>query len=247
MEGWQKLLLAAGGAAGVAAVVYFLLKEDEPDARELTPGQGKKPSVAVEEITKEQVRHILGEIIGAQEQMKGYLKELTQEMIKTKMTFEEAYTKVKDVQPDDALEKHGLSMQDFDQLIEKYQSCPHIQEAITKIMGAPSPSSAPAGIRQSVSVDKIIEVHEFMLEQLQKLSNDFQALPNKASYDQKTVVITAQAIVGSTIEQKFELTSEDIESAVHEHHTELLGHQKFASININIQHTMTKLIGNPGM
>jgi len=238
------LVLAAGGAAGVAAVVYFLLKE-ESDAGTLLPGEKKKAGVAVDEITKEQVRKILQEIINSQEQMKGYLKELTQELLKDKLTFEQTYKKVKEVQPDDALEKYGLSMTDFDQLLEKYQSDPNVREAITKIMGAPNPNSLHSEKVQSITVEKIIDVHEFMLAQLKKLNEDFQALPNKSSYDQKTVTITAQAIVGSTIEQKFGLTSEDIESAVHQHHTELLRHQQFASININIQHTMTKLIGTP--
>lgn len=247
MEGWQKLLLAAGGAAGLAAVVYYLLKEDPSGSPQLLESTDQKKSgVAVEDISKEQVRKILQEIISSQDQVKGNLKGLTQELIKEKLTFEETYKKVKEVEPEDPLEKHGLTMMDFDQLLERHQSDPTIREAITKIMGAPNPNTCEMEKVKSITVDKLIDVHNFMLTQLEKFNSDFQALPNKASYDMKTVTITAQAIVGSKIEQKFGITSDVIESAVLLHHGELAQHQRFAQINMSIQSTMAKLMGGPG-
>jgi len=247
MESWQKLLLAAGGAVGVAAALYYLLKDDGDQGKQVAQEAGEKKAgrVDVSEITKEQVQQILQEIIRSQEQMKGYMKELTQELLKEKLSFEQTYNKVKAVQPEDPLEKHSLSMMDFDQLLDRHQSDPSVRDAIAKIMGAPNPSSCTSEKVQSITVQKIIDVHKFMLEQLEKLNSDFQALPNKATYDMKTVTITAQAIVGSTIEQQFGITSEDIESAVLMYHTNLATHQEFASININIQHTMAKLMGTP--
>lgn len=242
---WKKLLLAAGGAAGVAAVLYCLLKE-EPQSTSLLqePDEKKKDrGVSLDEITKEQVQQILQEIIKSQEQMKGYMKKLTQELLDNSLDFEQTYKRVKEVQPEDPLEKHGLSMTDFDQLLEKHQNDPSVREAIAKIMGAPSPSSAPSDKVQSITVDKIKEVHLFMLRQLEKLNDQFQALPNRKDYDMKTVTIAAQAIMGSKIEQTYKITSEDIESAVLLHHTELANDMEFSQTNINITTTMAKLMG----
>ena len=50
-------------------------------------------------------------------------------------------------------------------------------------------------------------------------------MPNKNDLDIKTVTIAAQAIVGAKIEKKFDLTSEDIESAVMMLHTMLAADQ----------------------
>lgn len=241
---WKKLLLAAGGAAAAGAVLYYLLK-DEGDSKVL-PGDAdgdkqKKPDV--NEITKEQVQQILQEIIKSQDQMKGYMKELTKELLSKSLKFEETYKRVREVQPSDPLEKYGLSMMDFDSLLDKHQGDPAVRESIAKIMGAPNPSTCTSEKVQSITVKKIIDVHTFMLEELDKLVSDFQGLPNKDTYDMKTVTIAAQAIVGSKIEAKFGITSEDIESAVLMYHTMLATDQEFAAINIKIQHTMGKLMG----
>merc|ERR1719499_1860781 len=173
------------------------------------------------------------------------MKELTQKLLREQLTFEQTYQRVKEVQPADPLESYGLSMQDFDALLDKHQTDPSVREAIGKIQSAANPNSASSEKAQSFSVKKIIDVHIFMLDQLQRINSDFQALPDKASYDMKTVTITAQAIVGSRIEQKFGITNEDLEGAILTHHAKLATDQEFATININIQHAMGQLMGVP--
>lgn len=250
MENWKKLLLAAGGAAGTCAVLYYLLREESEakgargDANKKSK-ELKKGKTKVEEITKEQVQQVLQEIIQSQEQMKGYMKELTKELLSKRLTFEQTYQRVKEVQPSDPLEKYGLSMQDFDQLLDKHQTDPLVREAIAKIMGAPNPSQVASDKVQAITVKKILDVHQFMLEELERLVDYFEHVPNKNTYDLKTVTIAAQAIVGSKVEAKFGITSEDIESAVLMYHTVLATDQEFANINVKIQHTMGKLMGTP--
>mmetsp|Transcript_75312 Transcript_75312/g.197400 ORF Transcript_75312/g.197400 Transcript_75312/m.197400 type:complete len:247 (-) Transcript_75312:312-1052(-) len=238
----KKLLIAAAGTVAAGAVLYYLLKDDE----KAVTGDGvekKKKKQDVDEITKEQVQQILQEIIKSQDQMKGYMKELTKELLTKSLKFDETYKRVREVQPSDPLEKYGLSMMDFDTLLDKHQGDPAVRESIAKIMGAPNPSTCTSDKVQGISVKKIIDVHNFMQEELDRLVTDFHAMPNRDSYDMKTVTIAAQAIVGSKIEDKFGITSEDIESAVLMHHAMLATNQEFASINIKIQHTMGKLMG----
>merc|ERR1712087_784594 len=145
-------------------------------------GSKKKPGIAVEEITKEQVQQILREIIKSQGQMKGYMKELTQELLKDKLTFEQTYKKVKEVQPDDPLEKYGLSMMDFDQLLDKHQGDDKVRDLIGKIMGTPHANTSDLEKVKAITVQRIIDVHNFMLEELDRLNTSFHQLPNKSSY-----------------------------------------------------------------
>mmetsp|Transcript_54085 Transcript_54085/g.128813 ORF Transcript_54085/g.128813 Transcript_54085/m.128813 type:complete len:254 (+) Transcript_54085:91-852(+) len=249
MEKWQKILAAAGAVAGVAAVGYYLLKE-EPAASASAGGEGGLRAKAggkpkVEEIAKEEVLTILDEIIASQTQMKGYMKDLTKKLLKEPMTFEETYTRVKDVQPKDPLEKYQLSMMDFDQLLDQHQADPAVRERIAKIMGAPSPGSEVSEKVGKITPKKIIDVHKFMLEALEELVTHFSSISGKDSYDMKTVTIAAQAMVGAKVEQKFDITSEDIECAVLMNHATLAADQEFTNINIQIQHTMGKLMGQP--
>lgn len=244
---WKKLSVVAGGAAGLCAVLY-VLKQRASEGQDL-PVEGvdkkKKAGASVEDITKDQVQSILQEIIETQGQIKVFTKQIIQDLIKSPLNLEQTYKKVKAVMPADPLDKYGLSMMDFDQLLEKHQSDPNVREAIAKIMGAPDPASSASEKVAAIEVKKIIELHMFMLDELNALVQDYNALQNKEAYDMKAITVAAQATVNAKIESKYGITSEDIESAVLMYHTMLATDQEFAAINIKIQHTMGKLMGTP--
>jgi hypothetical protein len=241
---WTKILLIGGGAAGVAAVLYYLLREEQHQVarpeRELAVEAPSKKGA----ISKEQVRQILQDIISAQELMRGYMKDLTRESRNKAMTFQEIYQRIKSVQPSDPLEDHGLTMADFDALLETHQTDQVVREAITKIMGAPSPGSQESQQVKDISVAKIIDVHRFMQKELNNLVEEFLALPSRESFDMKTVAIAAQAMVGARVEQEFGYSSEDIEGAVLQKHSALAEDRKFGAINHEIQQAMAKLMGD---
>jgi len=244
----KNLIFAAGGAAAIGAVAYYLLKREPKEKALLAEASGKKEAAAqavesTDKFSKEQVLQILQEITKSHEKMNGYMKELTQELLGKQMTFDQIYQRVKQVQPADPLEKYGLSMVSFDQLLDKHQGDQGVRESIAKIMGAPNINSCHSEKVQAITVKTIIDVHTYMLEELDTLVKDFLALPNKDSYNMQIVTIAAQVIVGSKVEAKFAVTSQDIESAVLMYHTMLATNQEFAAINIKIQQTMGKLMG----
>jgi hypothetical protein len=248
MEGWKKALLWVGGAAGVAAVLYYLLREEpEGQAGEagsaVAEGDDKKVAKA-EDVSKEQVLQILNEMVSSQERMRTHMKELTKTLIEKDVKFEETYEKVRSVQPDDPLERHGLSMGDFDQLLSKHQTDPQVMEGISRIMGMADPGSRPGGSVKTADETKVIEVHAFMLQELEGLVRQFKGMKDgRPSWDMKAVTLAAQAVVGAKVEKKFGLTSEEIESAVMKNHTTLATNQEFATINTRMQQTMAGLMG----
>eukprot|EP00933_Yihiella_yeosuensis_P035897 TRINITY_DN29551_c0_g3_i1.p1 TRINITY_DN29551_c0_g3~~TRINITY_DN29551_c0_g3_i1.p1 ORF type:complete len:254 (+),score=64.43 TRINITY_DN29551_c0_g3_i1:115-876(+) len=244
MEPWKKAVALAAGAVGVAGVLYYLLSEDgsDEDKKSLaTAGEGKK--IRVEESSIEQVQQILDEIVNTQEVMRGHMKDLTKELLSKKLDFDQTYQRVKDVQPDEVLEKYNLSMTEFDALLSKYQHDPKVKEGIARFMGAQPAGSSQSAVK--VNHKQIIDVHAFMLEELEKLVKHFSTIKDKASYDMKTVTLTAQAIVAGKVEEKFGLTSEDIERGVVDHHNTLATDLEFATVNMKMQQAMHQLMGSP--
>lgn len=250
MEGWLKVLIAAGGTAAAAAVVYFLMK----DGNKKTGEAGGTRSVGdigltkpkAEEITKAQVQEILKEIIKSQDRMKVYLKELTQELMTRPMPFEEVYDRVHQVQPEDPLERIGLSMTDFDMLLDKHQTDPVIREAIGRIMSVPQVTGSASDRVQAISVRQVLEIHAFLLAELQVLVKEYaERAGGGNTFDMKSVTIAAQAIVASKIEEKYGFTSEDLENAVYTYHSKLATDQEFAQLNVKIQEAMGQLMGTP--
>mmetsp|Transcript_110653 Transcript_110653/g.219962 ORF Transcript_110653/g.219962 Transcript_110653/m.219962 type:complete len:259 (+) Transcript_110653:57-833(+) len=255
METWQRMLLYAGGAAGVAAVLYYLLREEpegsktaegEEDAEDGGRSQAKKKGLGTDaqsvEVTKEQVQEILDSIVESQEKMKAHMKAITKELLEKQLDFMQIYTRVCEVQPEDPLARRGISMMDFDQLLSKHQSDPQVRRGIERIMGAPD-APAPGEKAPDVPARRIVEVHAFMLQELEMLLQQFHTIQTKEALDPKSVTVAAQAIIGAKVEEKFGLTPEDIERAVIAHHTKLATDQEFASISMKMQATMAQLMG----
>jgi len=253
-QSWKKALMYAAGAGGVAAVLWYLLREDpegqagESGAAASEEGNKKRGGqvVSAEDVSKEQVVLILSQMIESQERMKIHMKELTAKLIEKDVDFEETYEQVSSVQPDDPLERHGLSMADFDRMLTMYQSDPQVMQGITRIMGMADPTTAGAPEKQKpMSEAQVIAVHAFMLQELENLTKTFLAVKGKKDWDMKTVTLASQVIVGAKVEKKYSLTSEDIESAVMQNHPSLSKNQEFAEISQKMQGVMTMLIGAP--
>lgn len=242
------MALIAGGAIGITGLVYYFLRRKQtrrdkpvvPIAAE-TKEDAKKldPSTA----TKEEVLSVLSCVIESQDIMKALMKDLIQMLLENDYGFQEVYQKVKAVQPDDPLEATGLTMHEFDELLTKYQKDPEITQTVARIMGMSACSTEGTSKAQALRREKIIEIHKFMLQEIKKLVEEFQRIPEAASYDMKTVTIAVQAIVGSLVEKKYSVGSDEIELAVILHHQSLASNAEFARINVEMQSTISSLMG----
>jgi len=239
---WQQWAALAGSAAAAGVVAYYLFKNDSTEAQQ-SETKKEKGRVNVDEMTRNDVLEILQDILKSQETMKTVMKSLTQELIKNQLTLNQTYNKIKVSQPEDPLDKYGVSMADFDVLLEKHQHDPNVRDAISRIMGAPSNMNLNSKI-QGVSRKTIVQIHEFMLTELKKLVEEFQKHPDRLTLDARTLTMTAQAIIGARVESKFGLTSDEIESAVLFNHSSLISDSEFARVNVQMQQTMSQLMGS---
>ena len=231
---WSKALALAGGAAATAALIYYLL-QDEPAGG--SAGGGAKGSG---EMNKTDLLKLLNEIVASQSDMSNLMKEITDVVLKENLTFEQVYQRVKARQPRDPLEKRGLSIQDFDAMLDTHQNDDEVKKVITEIMTA---GSVKPGASTPVPIADIIQVHEFMCKELQQIVEDYKKLENKDSYEKKTLTIAAQAIVASRVQKTYNYTSEQIEACVLANHEKLSQDPKFTTLSIQMQQTMGQLIG----
>jgi len=237
---WKKLLLAAGGAAGVVAILYYLLRDDAESDKMLMEDTGKKER-KTGVLSKKEVLEILHDISGMPQVMKSNMKVLTKEMSEKSLTFEQLYERVKSAQPADPLEKRGLSPEDLDRVLQSSATDPEVMLAVSKIMGPPEPQDEVALTQraQEITVQLIVEIHAFMLEELLLFVKFFQGLNDKGSFDVKTAGIVSQAMLDSKVATKFNVTSEDMEGAIFANKSSLMQDPRFMETHMEMQRVMT--------
>mmetsp|Transcript_93107 Transcript_93107/g.290253 ORF Transcript_93107/g.290253 Transcript_93107/m.290253 type:complete len:256 (-) Transcript_93107:88-855(-) len=253
MESWQKLLLAAGGAAGLAAVLYYLLRDEQEGEAALLegerPAEGEREAMRQGggEPSKEEVLAILQEISSMQQVMKENMRALTKEMAQKDLTFDEIYERTKKAQPSDPLEKRGLSAEDLDRVLQNNSNDQEVMMAVQKIMAPSEPQGGEVALTaraKEVTVETIVDIHVFMLEELQKFVHDFADVQDKSKYDLKTVGIVSQAMLDSKVSSKYNLTSEDMEGAILVNKGKLVQDMKFMQTHMEMQHCMQGFLGS---
>lgn len=182
---------------------------------------------------------VLRDILATQEKMKALMKKFTQKFVEEEPTFEEACAIVSKQHPEDPLGPYGLTMKDFDGLLDKFQQDPEVKDSVLSIMGSAS-TATPSGQAYNITKERLIEVHEFMRDELQRLAIEAESWPKM---DPKVLTLAAQSYVGAKVQKKFGLTGEDIEGAVLLHHKELAANATFTIVNMTIQKIMNDLVG----
>merc|ERR1719313_2000030 len=121
---------------------------------------------ASKKLSSSEVLGILEEISSSEEEVKAYLRALNVELLLNDLSIEDVYVKVRDMQPNDPLEKHGLSMAEFDRLLSSHREDPAIQEAMEK---RKQRASSGSGASDAITVEKLIEIHKYMITELEGL------------------------------------------------------------------------------
>mmetsp|Transcript_423 Transcript_423/g.653 ORF Transcript_423/g.653 Transcript_423/m.653 type:complete len:253 (-) Transcript_423:117-875(-) len=251
MKDYHKVLLTAGVTAAAGAALYYLLKQDERRritsvnaGTSATPAVRRKPNI--NEITKEMVEKLVEAVIISQEQMRDNMKTLTSDIIRQKQDFESVYERLKATRPKDPLEDNGLSMTEFDQLLAKYSGDDAIKKLVHKLMNAPAAGlahdSAIAKKVEDISLRKVIDIHKFMLAEVQGIIADRKMVGKS---DSQIATLAVQAIIGARVEEKFGFASEEIEAAVLLYHQMLETNQEFKTVTMQLQAALGEFLGMP--
>ena len=246
----SKVALFAAAAAASAGVVYYLFRTEEQtvasgeaptSVKSVTP---VAPQIDAKSVTVEQLLTIMDSIVQSQNVMKGVMKTVTEEINSKNLTFAESYELVRERQPADPMENLGISMNDFDELLDKYQEDPRVLDAIARIMG-PSDEDMAADDGKILSVQELIAIHQYMLEQLVQIGAEVKRMKSPA--DPRTTTTAAQVVVGARVEKKFSVVSAAVERSVMVHQNQLASNHQFATINMMMQQAMTELMGDQMM
>eukprot|EP00933_Yihiella_yeosuensis_P004559 TRINITY_DN108922_c0_g1_i1.p1 TRINITY_DN108922_c0_g1~~TRINITY_DN108922_c0_g1_i1.p1 ORF type:complete len:258 (+),score=91.74 TRINITY_DN108922_c0_g1_i1:65-838(+) len=228
---WTKYLLAAGGAVGALGVLYYLLREGE---EEESPGP---------KISKEggSVQQLLTEMVHVEDLAKKTVQDITKEQVEGKgLTMEEAYDRMAKTELWDPLEKYGLSVEDFDKMIQEFQHDPFVIQAIAKLSGQ-DPSSPP-DIKKELTVDEVIEAKKCAQEELEALVAEFLAKPGIEKRSARTAGMALQALVNAKVQKKTGFRSEDVEGSIMANQMVLQSSEQFIDCFMKTQMTMNKLM-----
>ncbi|KAH8584937.1 apicomplexa specific secreted protein [Cryptosporidium sp. chipmunk genotype I] len=245
----------AGGVAVVGALLYYLFRDDSSENKDESNTLVEASTIkdvpentvrrSLDTFTKEDMLLLLDEILESQNSLKKIMRSLTNDFVADPpKSLQDCYNKVKDASPQDPLDKRKISLVDFDRLVERFYNDEGISSAIEKIMGIHGPGSITerAG---NIGSDQLIKVNEFMLKELREFVDQYIFIANKDQFDVKTLTIAAQVWVGSKVEKQFNLSSDDIETAMLLHSQTLRNDPDFGRISFQMQATMEQLLGSP--
>lgn len=234
MSTTAKIAIVAGSAAAVVGLGYLLMKRR---------GSAKGGRRAVDTITKDQVIEIIDEIAEAQNQMRKITQNAISEVLAKKLTFDETFELCLRTQPADPLRKYNLTTGDFDNLLDREQHDPHVRQKLAKIMGLIEAGDGAVGSAKPIKpidVSKLISIHQFMLDELNKVAVELEPRMRREAIDMRALAIAAQVLVGAKVQEKFSVETDDIEAALIQHHETLSNDKKFGVINEEIQSLMAK-------
>lgn len=234
---WTKILAIAGGATAATALLWYLTREEQGQT---SGSRGTKSAKRPDDMGQKDVIQILDEIIASQEKMSTLMKQMAQTILDEKLVFRQVYERVLLTQPKDPLDQRGLSMMDFDQLLDTHQHDSEVKEKIGLIMSA---GSAKATNVKPAPLTEIAMVHEYMCTEIKKLVTEFQGWNDSRTVDRKVLTIAAQALVASRVQKNYGYSSDQIEACVVANSSTLGQDPQFTALNVQMQQAMGMLMG----
>merc|ERR1719326_2028163 len=94
-------------------------------------------------------------------------------------------------------------------------------------------------------MDKIVEIHQFMVAEMQKVLGQFRDLKSeeRKKFTGKACETTAELLVSIAVEQQLSVRCEDVEQAVIRYEEPLQGHPEFTRCTEQLANMMQHLIG----
>lgn len=160
---------------------------------------------------------------------------------KANLSFQDAYKKILELGlSKDPFEVHNVTESDVREEIIKYEDA-EIERLAERLIPAPPPMGRPP---KNLSSEEVLNIHDFMAEQLGKIIRDFSSLSQEYRHkiSQKGVEVTAELLVSVSVEKKFDVRSEDVESSLINHEEKLHNDQRFQQASQSLSAMMQALL-----
>lgn len=214
----------------------------------------KPPAGSV--LTRSEILKLLDETIRVQGIVQAEISQLARDLAKDlkeksegkkkkkTIPIPEALRKIKELDlPRDPLEERNLTEEAFQKLLSEYEQDEEVT-AKAQLLLHPEPKGDVARAR-GISVEKIIEIHQFMVARMQKVLTEFLMLDQdtRRSFSHKACETTAELLVSIAVEQ-LGVHCEDVEQAVIWHEEVLGNHPEFARCTEQLASMMQHLTGS---
>lgn len=221
--------IAAAAAVAVGVSVYSYVYGGNNDSP-----QNKSP----ERITRAQVIGILKEIHESQRRNREGLHKITHKLAEGDMSLKRACDLVSAMPDDDPLKSHGISVEDFDMILERFQQDKEVNTLVDKLLEAPTSRDI-----EPVPFDLLLEMHKFMLSELQQISDETEGSP---AYSHKVISLAVQAAVTARAEAKFKIPNERVEASTAHHFDAMNSHHEFSEVIMQIQVIISRIVSRFG-
>eukprot|EP01053_Blabericola_migrator_P000570 Blabericola_migrator_1__569@NODE_1140_length_5303_cov_96_490451_g776_i0_p3_GENE_NODE_1140_length_5303_cov_96_490451_g776_i0NODE_1140_length_5303_cov_96_490451_g776_i0_p3_ORF_typecomplete_len260_score48_38RPA_C/PF08784_11/0_018RPA_C/PF08784_11/9_2e03RPA_C/PF08784_11/3_9e03HAUS2/PF15003_6/0_14HAUS2/PF15003_6/40TPR_11/PF13414_6/0_15DUF4168/PF13767_6/38DUF4168/PF13767_6/6_7DUF4168/PF13767_6/1_6e03CHASE6_C/PF17150_4/2_5e02CHASE6_C/PF17150_4/5_8TPR_21/PF09976_9/3_1e02_NODE_1140_length_5303_cov_96_4904 len=243
--------VAVLGAATVYVYKTYINSESTTESGEATSSQGQSASpkaasasakIDLKTASRDDVLNLLREIIKIQKEMSQSMQEVTKRIVEKNMSLDDAYDIVAQNQPEDPLEKHGLSVSDFDALLERFTPDREVHDAIMEVVQGPEQATGPEA--KALTVERIVEINLTMLEKFKSAIAHYKEAKQRdpVKYNNRTMSIAAQAVVGAHVQREFNLTADEVEAAMMAHQLELSMRRDFLQASDEIQKILNECI-----
>mmetsp|Transcript_2078 Transcript_2078/g.4709 ORF Transcript_2078/g.4709 Transcript_2078/m.4709 type:complete len:521 (-) Transcript_2078:146-1708(-) len=240
----------ANATAAAAATASPPVKRVEESEAVTSSGAGGAPSDGT--LSRKQVLDILSETVRVQgivqQEVSVLAKKLASKAEKKKkkppsLSFVEAHKKILELDlPREPLEDFGLSEASFHRILMEYENDDEVMESANKLLhpaGKGDPQRA-----QSITMDKIIDIHQFMVVEMQKVLQEFLKLPQETrrTFTGKACETTAELLVSIAVENQMMVRCEDVEQAVIMYEEALQENREFTRCTEQLANMMQHLI-----
>lgn len=219
--------------------------------------QPQTSSLVAGELTREQILRIIAETVRVQsivqQEVSVLARQIAKKLSKEKtngkkkkngLTFVDGHKKIQELGlPREPLEDHGLTENDFQKILLKYEEDEEVMASALKLLhpvGKGDPDRA-----KGITMSRIVEIHQFMVTEMQKVLQEFLQLPCdiRRSFTSKGCETTAELLVSIAVEQQLSVHCEDVEQAVIRYEEALQGHPEFTRCTEQLANMMQLLIG----
>jgi len=203
-------------------------------------------------LSRDEILKILDETVRVQAIVQHEVSLLARKLVKEKndkkkkkvLSFTDGHKKIQELNlPMEPLEEYGIEESTFQRILLEYEEDDEVMHKAQKLLHPAGKGDAERA--KGITIQKIIDIHEFMVKEMAKVLEEFLQHPQEVrrSFTSKGCETTAELLVSVAVEQQMAVRCEDVEQAVIQYEDSLQMHPEFTRCTEQLATMMQHLIG----